>query len=257
MKTKEQYGKIQPDTPEYPPRAIIRTPRVIVSQFGPSTFRKNLAAMQGKKFSCLHHYAEMTFREPTTRESVLAAGYRFVEISKPEIFDSSWLQAGRIARAREGVFINPPRDGQGNTVLDEKELNSLLGKTKSMRVGKGKIYIVSNKKNLRDFAFADYDSFQTGVQDSGTFAQGGIALVLEHTKRSPAPHLSSISSKKHYDSGVNVWGFNPVSEPIERVVSLGSGRLADGGRLLVDGGWIDGYGCVLGVSNSGEATQKI
>jgi hypothetical protein len=93
--------------------------------FGSSTYSDNLKEMQGD-FSCLPNHPKISFREPTTRESILAASYDFENLAKPQIFDPAWLQAGRIVRTSEGVFANPPKDKQGEPIMDEKMLKSYL-----------------------------------------------------------------------------------------------------------------------------------
>ena len=62
--------------------------------------------------------SKVSFREPTTSESISAAVYDFADFAKPQIFDPRRLQVGRIARSPKGVFANPLKDTEGKTILD-------------------------------------------------------------------------------------------------------------------------------------------
>jgi len=209
--------------------------------FGPNNYRKNVAHMQKRHFHS-QQLPDITFTPATTAESISAVAYNFADFAKPQIFDSRWLQAGRIIRAQEGVFVNPLNDSQGNPITDEKTLKSLL---KADRKVNG-IYLLNN-----DSGFAPYDSFTRGLQDCDTFVQGGLARVLVHTPEEEAKLLRAIASPEFYKRGVNVWGFEPVKEPALRVVSLNSDRSLDDGRLSVDGNYWDYYndGYAFGVLN--------
>ena len=203
--------------------------------FGPNYFDSNVEAMQ-RQYSHPQTGEIITFREPTTTESILAASYDFGNRAKPRIFDPNWLQAGRIVRTSEGVFANPPKNEEGNLIIDEKILHSYLGKTKPVKVGKGRICIVPNSEKLRDFGFADYDSFEQSVQDYDTFSNGGLARVLEHAE-DEAKNFRAIASPKFYKREVNVWGFDSVKEPVLRVAGLYSYGGLDIDRLGVVGDW--------------------
>ncbi len=99
-----------------------------------------------------------------------------------------------------------------------------------------------------DGAFAPYESFKTDAQDQGKFLEGGLARAMEHTDAKKAVKLEALANSKLYSRGVYVWVFKPVSKPVERVLSLGSGRDVDDGRLGVGGSWDDSYdGCAFGV----------
>jgi hypothetical protein len=132
---------------------------------------------------------------------------------------------------------------------DEKILKSLL---KADRKVNG-IYLLDN-----DAGFAPYESFTRRVQDCDTFAQGGLARVLEHTPEKEARQLRAIASPKLYKNGVDIWGFDDVKEPTLRVVCLNSTRVLGGIRLGVGGDWNvydDGY--AFGVLNkSAEGTSQ-
>lgn len=234
--TETQYNIIKAGEPKAPPISLIKISgerNLIVSLdvFGPTYFEENIKEMQ-KSYFHPQTGETITFREPTTTESVLIASYDFENRAKPRIFDPKWLQIGRIVRTSEGVFANPPKDTQRNTIIDEKILKSYLNKVKPVKVGKGKIYIVSDTENLKDFGFIEYDSFKRGVQDCDEFVNGGLARILEHSEESK--NLKSISSPKFYKRGVNVWNFDKVKQPVLKVVSLDSDRNLDGGRLDVD-----------------------
>ena len=253
---KVEYG-IKEATPSLPDRALLVVPHkdkvltVSYPAFGPNTYSGNLAEMQ-KRYSHSEDLPNISFRELTTSESISAVAYKFAERAKPEIFDPRWFQAGRIARTSKGVFANLPKDAQGNPILDEKVLNSYLDKAEKVKVGNGHIYLGEN-----DFGFAEYETFEQKVQDCDTFAESGLARVLEHTK-GRAEKLREIASPKLYKRGVNIWGFDSVSESVLRVARLNSGRVIDSGRLYVDGyNWGNYGGYAFGGLVSGEAsTQK-
>jgi len=235
-----QYGVIEPSKPKFEPRALLRVPHregeLTGSHpfFGPNTYHNNLTEME-RDYSCLPNYPKISFRESTTFETISALAYEFEKRAKPEILDPTWAQLGRIIKTQEGVFTNPNKT-IGNPVIGEQALKSLLDRARKIRVGTGHIYLCEN-----DFAFAEYNTFETGVQDSFTFTQGGLAKVLEHTETTR--NLQSISSPNFYKLGVNVWGFDPVEEPVLRVAGLNSVRVSGGSQLGVNGyGSLGNYG---------------
>lgn len=253
----------KPEQPKFPILTLVRVPHqggsLIVTRkaFGQDTFRKNVAKM--KENYCYPNTREViTCKESTTAESISAVDYNFETWAKPEIFDPSWLQAGWAIKTSEGVYVNPPKDANGDPIIDEKILKSL--RDKSTKLEKG-VYILENGKvkGARDFGYVSYESFTRGIQEAGTFAEGGLARILEHTNGKKAEKLGKIASYKDYVNGVNVWGFDDVREPLARVVSLDSGGY--GSRLGVGGDdWGDyGGGCASGVLTSTEgakSTQK-
>ena len=250
--TESQYG-ITKATPFFPVRDLLRVPHrggiLVVSwpAFGSDTYSNNLKEMSGN-YSHSTDLPKISFREPTTSESISVAAYKFSKLVKPEIFDSRWFQAGCIVRTSEGVFVNPPKNPKGKPIKDEQVLKQYLKDAKKVNG----IYLLDN-----DFGFAPYEKFKTGVQDAGDFAEGGLARVLEHTPAKKAENLGEILSKKNYKLGVNVWGFKPVSEPVLRVAGFSSDSGAVGDRLNVDGDWLDYIGCVFGVlDNAGEARAR-
>lgn len=232
--TEQPYG-IRKASPILPVRDLLIVPHrgkeliVSYSAFGPNSFSANIEEMQ-KTYTHSQELPQISFREPTTTESISAAAYEFEKRAKPEIFEINWLEAGWILRRQEGVFLNLPRDANGNLMIDEKELKKLIDKAEKIKVEKGNIYLGAN-----DFGFAEYESFQRGVQDCDTFAQGGLARVIENTNEKFAPNLRVIASPRNYSRGIKVWGFDAVEEPALRVVGLYSGRGLDGGGLCVGG----------------------
>jgi len=204
--------------------------------FRPNTFDKNVAEMQ-RAYTHSAELPQITFREPTTSQSVSIANYRFGSDSevdaKRDIFDPKWLQAGRIVRTKQGVIVNPILDAQGNVVLNQGDLEAIKTNARKIEVGNGHIYLGD-----KDFGFAEYTTFQLGIQDSDTFAQGGLARIVEHTE-GLAVNLKAISSKQNYPNGVNIWSFEIPKEPIERVLGLYSDWSLVSGRLNVNG---DGWG---------------
>lgn len=243
-----RYREHKAGKPKAPPISLlevsgVRNLLMSLDAFGPNYFNQNVAEMQ-KQYSHPDTGEIITFREPATAESILAASYNFAKKAKPEILDPRWLQLGRIVRASEGVFVNVPRDA-GNPITNEQVLKSFLKADKKVNG----IWLLDN-----DFGYAPYETFKQGVQDGGDFAEGGLARVLEHTEKT-AENLKEIASKRNYPKGVNVWGFDSVNQPVLRVASLGSGWPLDCGLLGVVGRWDDyDYGCAFGVLVGAEGT---
>ncbi|MBI2047309.1 hypothetical protein HYT26_04085 [Candidatus Pacearchaeota archaeon] len=251
METK--YSIIQEKQAKYPARGLIRVKGdrnfiASLSAFGPGTYKDNQAEMQ-KQYSHPETGETISFKPATTAETILINAYDFENRAKPEIFDPRWLQVGKIVRTPEGVFANPPVDRQGSPITDEKTLKSFLKTSKKVNG----IYLLDN-----DLAFAPYETFSMGVQDCDTFAQGGLARILEYTEKKEAENLRAIASPKFYTRGVNVWGFDSVKEPILLVACLGSCECLVGNRLSVDGYDLDGGddGYAYGILDSGEASAK-
>jgi len=246
-----QYGIVK----KMPVRDLLRVPhkngRLVVGYpaFGPDTYSGNLAEMQKKHFHS-EEQSGIFFREPTTSESISACAYNFEELAKPEILDTlAWLQLGRIVRTSKGVFVNPPKDSEGNPITNEKILMQLLNGVKETNG----IYLAEDNANLRDFGYAPYESFERGIQDCDIFLRSGLARLLEHTEEEVAKNLREISWPKFYFRGFSVRGFNPVNEPVLSVAGLdspkiiGSDRLNVGGYNLIDD---SGRGHAFGVLNS-------
>jgi len=250
---KTEFGLKQAEKrwPEVPEIDLLTVPygngylTVAHPSFGSASYNTNLAQMQKTHFHS-RNQPEVSFRELTTPESIAAAVYDFGKMAKPHIFDSNWLQIGRIVRTSAGVFANVSKDKQGASITNLKQY---LDKSEKFKVRNGHIYLGEN-----DFGFAEYETFAQGVQDCDTFAESGLARVLEHTKNT-AQNLRRIASPKFYKLGVNVLGFDSVSEPALRVARLRSDRYIGGGRLNVDGnGWLGYNGFAFGGLKSGEAS---
>ena len=190
-----------------------------VAVFGPESYRNNLEAIS-KEYSHPKKLSKISFHLATTSESISIAKFGFGNKgeydAKRDIFDPNWLQANYIVRTQDGVFAN-------TKLTDESQLKQLLNKCEKVNG----IYLGEN-----DLGFAPYETFETGVQDCDTFTQGGLARVLEHTKKKIAENLRAIASPKFYKREVNVWGFGKVREPILRLAALYSVR-GLGGRLVV------------------------
>jgi hypothetical protein len=249
-----EYGIIKAKEPEFPIINLIVVPHMdgnltaSYPAFGTNYFKANIDEMQ-KSHSHPRTGERISFREPITAESISAAAFDFGNLAKPLIFEPSWLQLGYIVRTSEGVFANPPKDADGNPIIDEQTLKSLLGKAEKVNG-----ICLGNM----DFGFAPYETFNQGVQNFGDFARSGLARLLEHS-RDTAKNLGKIASPEFYKRGVNVFGFGDVKEPLLRVASLVSDRYWDG-RLGVSGGdWDDGRGgFAFGVLNetSKAGSQK-
>lgn len=245
------------EEPKAPPISLLeisgaRNLITSLDAFGPGYFKTNVTEMQ-KPYSHPQTGEVIQLREPTTAESILTASYDFANRAKPQIFDPKWLQAGRVVRTSEGVFVNPPKNKEGNPIIDEQVLKDYLTHTKKVNG----IWLVANGEveGARDLVFVPYESFTRGVQDSETFSKGGLARGLEYVAETEAPNLRKISDKKNYPNGVNVWGFGSVKKPVLKVASLYSGRLIGDSRLDVVGlNWLGNFsGFAFGVLESGEA----
>ncbi len=234
-KIMEKYRTYEPRKPENPPIALRMVPHrggdlIVSPEFGPNTYNNNTEEMQ-KSYSHsseLGTFLKFSLRPALTEESIAAAAYNFDEEAKPQIFDPRWLQAGRIVRTQEGVFTNTQK-------TDKSTLRQMLRQAKKVNG----IYLINDQ-----IAYAPYESFKKGVQEAGDFAEGGLARALEYTEGKKAENLYKIA--KSYPNGVNVWGFDKVSEPVSRVVSLFSYY----GRLNVYGYYWGGdsdNGCAFGV----------
>ncbi len=219
--------------------------------FGPNTYDDNIASMQ-KRYFHSNDLPNFTFKPLSTAESLAVASYNFASLAKLQIFDSKWLQAGRIVKTQEGVWMNPLRDLEGNIIIDNKELESHLNGVKKSNG----IYLLDN-----DVSFVPYGSFERGVQEHGKFLEGGLARGLVHTQDKKVDALSAIANDAEYPRQVNVFGFDSVKEPLVEVVGLVSFRDVDCERLDVVGDYWDYYGgFAFGglVLDSGEASaQKI
>lgn len=249
--TETQYKEHLAGKPKVPPISLLEITgqRHLITSleaFGPNTYSGNLQAMQGL-YSHPQTGDVITFKEPTTAESILAASYDFQNRAKPKILDSSWLQLGRIVRTSEGVYANPPKDAQGAPITDKKTLKSFLKSNKKING----IWLLDN-----DFGFAPCETFRQGFQEHGDFVESGLARLLEFTQGRAALNLKTMGSQNNYKNGVNVRGFNSVREPVLEVASLSSDWLD--ARLNVDGDyWLDGDGgFAFGVLNSGEASAQ-
>jgi hypothetical protein len=235
MTEQKRYGIIEEtqEQPKFPVRTLLRVPHqdlaegLVVSRevFGANTLRGNITEM-AKNYCYPNTREVISFREPTTSESISAAAFDFNKMAKLEIFNTTWLQAGFIVRTSEGVYAT-------TKITDEAKLKGLRDKAKKVNG----IWILENGQveGVQDFGFAPYESFTRGVQDCDTFEKGGLARVLEHTEEKIARKLRAIASPKNYNKGVNVCYFDATDEPTLRVAFLSSGFVGGGRRLRVFG----------------------
>lgn len=182
---------------EVPHRTEVLT--LIYPASGPERYVVNSGYIN---FKTNFEFSGLSFRAPTTSESISTASYILSKLDGAPIFP---LQAGEIVRTSEGVFTN-------TSETDETKLKSFLNGVKKVNG----IYLINDK-----IAFAPCDSFKTGVQDSGDFAEGGLARALEHTEGKTAANLREISSSKFYPEGVSVWGFDDYDEAHKPIGPLG------------------------------------
>ena len=218
MKTKTQYGLIKA-TPSLPVRDLLRVPHkegvLVVSYpaFGSNCYSKNLREIQ-RKYYHSKKLPKISFRDSTTSESISVVDYDFENETGflTKFFDQEKsLQIGRILSTSEGVFANPPKDAKGKLITDERALKSFLTTDKKSNG----IYLLDN-----DFGFAPYETFKLELQNGDTFAQGGLARVLEHTKEKTAKNLRTIVSRKSDEYMVFVSGGFDIKGPTLLVASL-------------------------------------
>ena len=227
----QEYGIIEAEKrSSLPETKLLRVPHktgnlvVRYPAFGPDTYKNNLAKM-GERYFHSAEISDISFRSATTSESISGAAYKFGEMAKPQILSPNWLQAGPIVITSKGVFANTKE-------TEEAVLKSLLDKCEKVNG----IYLYNGEDpRLRDFGLAPYETFKLGIQDSGDFAESGLARLLEHTHKKSAPNLREISSAENYLNGVDVFGFDSVKEPVLRVAYLSSSWF----RLHVDGDYLD------------------
>jgi hypothetical protein len=240
LMTEVQYKVIK--KPEFPSISLIeisgqRNLIASLKVFGPGYFYNNIQKMKGP-YSHPETGETISLRAPTTAESILIASHNFEKVTKPEVFYYSWFQTGRIVETPEGIFLNPPTESDGNVITNRHILERYLNGTEPIKLKKGKIWIVQDREKLRDFGFADYDSFEKGIQSGKDFAEGGLARVLEHTRRT-AETLRRMAS---FYKEVNVFPFNKVDKNKLGIMKMGSGRYAQEGQLLIsigDDSWDD------------------
>lgn len=238
---KTKYG-ITKATPSLPARDLLRVPHrrgnlvVGFPAFGPNTYRDNSREMS-KAYSHSEELPKISFRPATTSESISAAAYDFENMTKSQTFSPLGLHIGYIIKTSEGVFVNPPKDKEGNIITDEQTLKSYLNKS----IEVNGIYLGEN-----DFGFAPYETFTMGEQDCDTFAKGSLARVLEYTREKVAKNLKVISSSKNYPDGVNVWDFDEFKAVLRPANLYSSG--CSGRELFVRGdGWLDSRAYAFGV----------
>ena len=143
--SKTNYKEIEVDAPKFPPRALLevsagaRSFTASLEPFGPGHYSNNVTEMQ-KVYSHPKTGELITFRPAKTSQSILAVARDFANRAKPKILDPRWLQAGRIVRAKEGVFTNAEE-------TDEAVLKGMLSGAKDVNG----IYVFNN-----NVAFAPY-----------------------------------------------------------------------------------------------------
>ncbi len=219
--------------------------------FGVNSYDNNFRGM-GYSYYHSMDMPRISFRSASTAESIGLAAYDFGKGGEfdagRDIFSLSWLQAGRIGMSNKGVYANIPVDAEGNPITNEGTLKEYLNKAKKV----DGIWLVPNGevRELRDFGFAPYESFERGAQEAETFVRGGLARVLEHTEKEEAGSLSSIVSGENYPAGINVKGFDPSEKCVLRdgVLTLNSEIVLGSEQLNIDGSkYVGDIGYAFGV----------
>ncbi len=200
--------------------------------FGPSNFYDNLREINKKGV-----------KEAKTSESIALASLGLGYI-KSKIFNTYWLQLGRMVKSGQGIYINPflPLEKDGRLVIDPRLLREQRDAAKKVCRG---LRLGDNT-----FSFVEY-GFDEGSQELQTFVRGTLARGLEHNLGNVAANLEGIG--KTYSVGVNLFGCEPVKDYMESIACLGSYGGVHGFRLDVGGGWLGNFGFAFGVSPVSEA----
>jgi len=186
--------------------------------FGPNTQKVNVRHMM-RRYTNSTDFRDITFRNPTTSESISAIHYIFENIIGEsegqgtfDGFSSINFGIGLIYTDKDGIYVNLGGNSIGTCMKESEKVNG--------------IHLGEN-----DFGFAPYDSFQEGTQDVDTFSRGGLARILEHTEGKVAEKLRDIASPKFYKNGV-VAPFNSTNRVRNGVVYLESSHSGMRGSRL-------------------------
>lgn len=234
----ENYG-ITSATPSVPAIDLFRVPhkgKTLISAypaFGPDFYSENQEAMS-QDYSHSNEFPRISFRPATTSESISIAAYDFENLAKPPIFNQGRLQAGYVVKTQDGFFVNTKE-------TNESKLKQMLNSCKKVNG----IYLGEN-----DLAFAPYETFEKGIQDSEIFIRGGLARALEHTNERVAENLGKITSSGFYDGGINISDFYEVSKPISVTANLYPGGGFYDKIFCFDDIVEDYYGFAFGVLDS-------
>ncbi len=227
--------------------------------FGPKTYEANVEEMQRTKYRSAK-FPEIALAPATISQSISLAVDNPTK-TKSKTLDLLVLLLGPYVRASEGVFLNPPRDLNGEIVKDERTLYSFLTGTERVNG----IYVVRNSGVLKDFAFVPADTYLLKFQEHEKFLEGGLARGFEHAN-GPVKRLPLIANSNFYPSGVYVSeafkSTGQFGKTEIKVAGLASGwgnvgyRLSVGGDNFYGFDGFDGYGgCAFGVFDASE-TKK-
>lgn len=202
--------KIGEEKLEFPVRDLFQSRKIVFSVFGPNSYIKNIEEMN-QTYTHPKTGEKISFRVPTTQESIAIASHDFKNFAKPKIFDRQGLQIGQIMKTTEGIFTN-------TSETDESKLKALLDNAEKVNG----VYLIDN-----GIAFVPYDAFEyKRFEESGDFARGALARGLEHTTGRIAKNLEKIASYPFYMCGVNIRGsFYPSHKPFrpfKQVIRLAS-----------------------------------
>ena len=121
---KAQAREMLPAIDLFPQVEYVRR-KIDAAIFGSNNYNNNIAEMQ-KIYWHSVELPSVTFRPLSTAESIAVVAYDFENLAKPRIFDNSWLQAGRVLRTQDGVYVNLPKDKESRLIDDEKALKQYL-----------------------------------------------------------------------------------------------------------------------------------
>jgi|GEM_PF-2159948 len=227
-------------TPRLSVVGVVGTPKPnrLAVAFGLHYFPDNLRLL-GQNYSHRDIGHVISFREPLIYESIsaLALGHSVIKKQVDEYLLRS-VQLGRIVCTSEGFFTN-------TSELNPDKLKKMLCSGKR----EGNIYILDRRT-----AFIPYDFFkQREYQEQREFAEGALSRGLEHTDKTIAKNLNSLSDKTSFPMGVRLFGFNSVSEPVARIISLASDGVENDGLKVYSLPEDDCYGYLIGIQDKPES----
>lgn len=160
---------------------------------GAWSYDNNTTTFQYQKFSHPTENREIQFRPPTISEAISVIAHDPRGLIKTAVFDQLYgsVIGEYITKTKDGIFTNIFE-------LNEDNLNKLLKDAKKTNG----IYLINDK-----IAFVPYETFEEGIQESGKFAESGLARGLEHVQGKVAPKLKKITSEKNFPAGVQVEHF--------------------------------------------------
>jgi len=195
-----------------------RSTKILAAEFGPNFHQANLREIE-QEYNHSQEYPVITFRGPSTQESLKIASQRFEARAKQFLDANCTLQLGKVVITEDGIYTNMT---ETNPYALKRKLNNIM----SIRG----IYLINDTQ-----AFIPYEAFWVGKYKNEDFVRSALARGLEHTDQRRAKSLEDIASKSHYPNGVLVKLFHPEgSNPTVNLVELEAGTMSDAGALTLN-----------------------